>query len=323
MHYRSSIVKPSFLTAQACDRLRRIKPYSPQRLRFERLIPRKSMTIAAGIRCIDGIVLCADTEYTEGDRQKYQRTKIFGYDDSLLVTGSGWTDYMKMAFDKLYEKLLEKKAGNQREARQIVEEVILDIYSKNIASVFRLGEFNCPSFDLLIAVRCQDGDVVLLKNTETSVTISHAYESVGTGSILYNYWARYFFKFQKSMEIAGIFSLFMLEEAKSAVPGCGGGTEIACMASDLSVPREYTAYLPGGAPLTGFPQNAVDVFLDAVNLRDIGMSVAMFQNSAADLKGLIKSHFEMRARAKAGLEEMRQQQANADPKPPSKRKRKN
>jgi 20S proteasome alpha/beta subunit len=42
------------------------------------------MTIAAGIRCTDGIVLCSDTEHTEGDG-KYEKPKIFSHDEWLLA----------------------------------------------------------------------------------------------------------------------------------------------------------------------------------------------------------------------------------------------
>jgi 20S proteasome alpha/beta subunit len=43
-----------------------------------------AMTIAAGIRCTDGIVLCSDTEHTEGDG-KYEKPKIFSHDEWLLA----------------------------------------------------------------------------------------------------------------------------------------------------------------------------------------------------------------------------------------------
>jgi len=297
------------------------KPQPVFRPQGERLLKAKSMTIAAGVRCVDGIVICADTEHTEGEG-KYEKLKIFGHDDWLLVSGSGWSDYIRMAFDKLYERFLQNRAKNQRDARQAVEEVILSIYQENIASVFKVGEIGSPEISLIVGVRCLDGDVALIKTAHTSVTLSYAYEAVGIGSNVFNYWAKYFFKFQKSMEITAFFSVFILQEVKSAVPGCGGGTVVSYMPSDLSAPRSYTNFFPGGDPLAGFPQSAVNVLLDASALLNLQSSLAIFQNTAEGLKGLIKSHLEMRERAKLVFEE--ENRATPTPSlastPPKKRK---
>ena len=74
---------------------------------------------------------------------------------------------------------------------------------------------------------------------------------------------------------------------------------VCFLPSDPSSPRTYTNFLPGGDPLTGFPQTAVNVLLEAADLRDLNFSLGMFKNIAEGLKGLFRSHIEMRDRAKS------------------------
>lgn len=53
------------------------------------------MTIAAGILCSDGIIVCANTEHT-GDVNKFQAPKVISIDDRTFLTGAGATDYIPM-----------------------------------------------------------------------------------------------------------------------------------------------------------------------------------------------------------------------------------
>ena len=55
--------------------------------KHERLERSRFVTIAAGLMCSDGIIVCADTELTHGD-SKYQKTKLFAFEESLVLTGA-------------------------------------------------------------------------------------------------------------------------------------------------------------------------------------------------------------------------------------------
>jgi hypothetical protein len=255
------------------------------------------MTIAAGVRCGDGIVVCADTEHTAGEG-KYDRPKIFGHGDWLLLSGAGWSDYTKMAFDKLCERLAEARPETQADARRAVERLILNIYQENIATVFRAGEASSPEIHLIVAIRCSNQELALIKTTHTSAILSPLYEAVGVGSNVFEYWAKFFFERPRSMEVAGCFCMFILQEVKSAVPACGGGTMVCFLPTDPSTPRAHTTFLPGGEPLAGFPQTAVNVLLDAADLRELNLSLGIFGKVAENLKGFFRSRPEMRERAK-------------------------
>src|SRR6266567_8616567 len=97
----------------------------------ERLKKARSMTIAAGVVCSDGIVLAADTEHTRPFVAKYQKPKVFiSPDNNLGVTGAGTSDYIKVAFDKLCEKI--KVPSGPLEARRNVEDVIAKMHEQHI-----------------------------------------------------------------------------------------------------------------------------------------------------------------------------------------------
>jgi hypothetical protein len=59
----------------------------PFQQRPKRLSERKSMTIAAGLLCTDGLLICADTEI--GGAAKFEQRKIrHGKDDSIRPSGT-------------------------------------------------------------------------------------------------------------------------------------------------------------------------------------------------------------------------------------------
>jgi hypothetical protein len=101
-------------------------PYRPQKPYVPSI-----MTMAAGIRCSDGLVVCADTEVTEGVT-KSDRTKIWKERDFLIVTGSGTSDYIKMAFDKLAAASRVNLPNDSDTAREAVETLIHSIYEDHI-----------------------------------------------------------------------------------------------------------------------------------------------------------------------------------------------
>ena len=73
----------------------------------------EAMTIAAGFRCRDGVLLCADTEITVGSLSKEYQSKLFTINakaDSYLVY-AGCVDFA----DELVEKLQEAVKGKTGE----------------------------------------------------------------------------------------------------------------------------------------------------------------------------------------------------------------
>src|SRR5208282_3434119 len=72
----------------------------------------KAMTIALGFPCIDGIVLCSDSQVTTPGAMKYHESKIHtvawmgeGVEWTVGLTYSGNPDVMKSLFEKMSDAL--------------------------------------------------------------------------------------------------------------------------------------------------------------------------------------------------------------------------
>lgn len=288
VHNRSSIVKKNPYPLKHVVLYRR-KPQPYQIKPIERLAVAKAMTIAAGLLCSDGIVMCADTEVTAGDG-KYNRQKIFQHENWLLVSGAGWSDYIKMAFDKFCEKLIRPE--NPVAARSAIEEILLEIYDNHI---FKYSAFQhpdgTPNLALIVGIRCLDGKMALIKTRDSAAILSSHYEAVGAGANVFEYWAKFFFDRKRSMAVVGVFAMFILGEAKSAVPGCGGGTMVCFLPTDPSTPLHHTFFRD--EPLTGFPQNAINVLLESADLVNPGFAVGQFREHAMRLKGFFESQIKI------------------------------
>jgi hypothetical protein len=123
------------------------------------------------------------------------------------------------------------------------------------------------------------------------------YEAVGVGQNVFDYWAKLIFWKPRPIEVSSYFALFILREVKNAVPSCGGGTMVYPLPLDPHTPREYTRFLVDDI-LAGFPQTALNVFLDAADGCNLDFSIQMLRRSAEDVKGWFKSRAEFRERIK-------------------------
>ena len=151
------------------------------------------MTIAAGFICSDGIILCADAEQTQGE-SKYQKDKIFDWNNYLLVTGAGNSAFLTMTFDKLSDRLAETLPDNPSDARRVIEEVVLDVHEKHIFKFSGYSDPNRPSFDIIAAVRCATGELALVKTESDAAYLADMYVATGAGQPLFEYWAKYFYR---------------------------------------------------------------------------------------------------------------------------------
>jgi hypothetical protein len=146
---------------------------------------RKAVTIVAGFRCIDGLVLCTDTEHSDG-LSKFQRSKIQGYMDKDCVVrfaGAGHSDYIDMTIEKMMAAL----RGNKKyieEIKDAFEEVALDVHTRHIRPFFDMSDPNRPLVRLLAIVRLTCGDLELLKISDTTVSAVDTYDVIGSGDHL-------------------------------------------------------------------------------------------------------------------------------------------
>jgi 20S proteasome alpha/beta subunit len=220
------------------------------------------MTIAAGVLCSDGIVICSDTQITES-YSKYDRPKIWQEGNYLLVTGSGTSDFMKMAFDKLSASLKTAYPENPSDAREIIENLIRSIYEEHILPFSQSNHYAAAhlSLSLIVGIRCHNDELALVKTALTGAMLVEDYECTGNGSDVFKYWAEYFFQKKMTMEMAGYLCLFMIREAKMAVPGVGGSTQVYKLLKDTTKAKNRLTVWDDTEVLAGFPRSTVQMLM--------------------------------------------------------------
>lgn len=226
------------------------------------------MTISAGILCNDGIVICADTRITDGNL-KYDQSKVWKEGDYLLLTGSGTVDYMKMAFDKLSANLKITFPATPADAREMVESLIRSVYEEHILPFSAAGHYAASdlSLSLIVGIRCQNQELALIRTTLTGATLVEDYTCMGTGADVFKYWANYFLRRKMDMELAGYLCLFMVREAKKAVPGVGGETHVYKLVADPQKAKHKYSLWDDSEILGGFPQSTAKILFACADQR--------------------------------------------------------
>ncbi len=266
MHERSSSVKPYFLSAQA-------QVYFPHRTRrpverrcFQRVSVMKSMTIAAGIRCSDGIVICADTQHTQGN-MKFDQTKVWGVGDYLLMTGSGASNLMKMAFDKLAQEFMDNRPQDSFAARDVIENLVQSIHRQHIFPLYRVQHPSAQdmTLELIVCIRCKNGELALIDSNLTTAKIVDGYEAVGAGRDVFLYWANRFLWSRLNLELTGYLAKFFLRECKYVSSYVGGETIVATMFNSRADSKVYKVEAYEGYTLAWFPNSIVRMLLAAID----------------------------------------------------------
>jgi hypothetical protein len=97
---------------------------------------RKRMTLIAGIRCRDGIVLCADTQETEGDYrspvQKIIPISIGGH--QIIIAGSGHAGLIESFIVQVNGAIAKQCDGLDNVGlREVIESVLVEFYRNDVA----------------------------------------------------------------------------------------------------------------------------------------------------------------------------------------------
>jgi hypothetical protein len=140
------------------------------------------VTIAAGFHCTDGIVICADTELTVGDRLKLAGEKVWrtGADDlpvAVAITGAGSVPYLRMVRDKIFGSVTKNMRLN--DLRAIVEREISELHDRHL---FKFPDQALrPQVALILGLRDALGHRTVLSTADTAVTDIEHYECLEAG----------------------------------------------------------------------------------------------------------------------------------------------
>lgn len=196
------------------------------------------MTIAAGFRFSDGLLLCADSEITHGAELKTRGSKIFPYNlkesgSKAVFTFSGDVALSRLCIQKIVAALADDPP-NRRSLPMMFDTAVEQIYlfhHKHIYKHPRYGYADGPSVNLIAGMwSATDGQLGLYQSSEEAlfeVADLEAMAVTGTGSSFANYVARPLVPHGR-MGLADLITVatFALREAKDNVPGCGKSTEM-------------------------------------------------------------------------------------------------
>jgi len=188
------------------------------------------MTIAAGFKCSDGYVLCADTEMTYADlykesRAKLRARKLPNCDLYWAICGSV-VDFVNMLMGKIVEAV-EECPNNMQDIRAGIERICIEVSNTYP---------NHPPTEIpLLIHEPQTDNIKFVKLSGPVVSPVSDWVCVGTGQPLASYLIGGIYQRTMRMQDVGILAAYALTHVKRHAFGCGGASQIVMVSNDGSV----------------------------------------------------------------------------------------
>lgn len=208
----------------------------------KRLLPRrKGVTIVAGFRSYEGIVICADTQETVNNLSKSNVSKVifqpsgqYGQShalstDDLAVAFCGASDNGAFV-DKLVENAWEDaQMGTSFDEVCILIESSIEKTYKRYGQIYQTG--SCPSADLIYGVK-MFGTSKLFSASGPIVLERKTHYSGGVGYYMADFLSSRMYHDSMSLRQCVILAAYILFQAREHVDGCGGESQIAVLRDD-------------------------------------------------------------------------------------------
>lgn len=208
----------------------RIKPFLPRR---------KRVTIAAGILCRDGIVMCADSQETYGDFKwpvrKIAFPRTISGDFSILISGAGFPSAIDTATQKIFDRTAHAMP-DQRQTVQIIEDVLREIHEKDLP-YYQANDRDALQFRLLIAFNAA-GSGGLFVSDGSLLTRVDSFQIIGSGAVITNFFGHMLYRktLLDSPNIStvegSLLAAFLVHLAKSQLTSIGGQSQLATITTD-------------------------------------------------------------------------------------------
>jgi len=215
---------------------------------------RTAVTIAAGFKCTDGVVLCADTQETVGDYKKRNCAKITvkpatnpvppirlprAIDDptppeitpptpELIAgfAGAGDSSFLEKLIDKAWLQISQASSFEERCAA--LEEGVVEFYER----FWPIYPYSMkPSAELLVGLWSPE-EFELFKVIGPLVTKVNGYASIGYGGAEANSFTDRVYSKKLPISKACSVGVYVLKAVKEQVPYCGGDTHLLVMKDD-------------------------------------------------------------------------------------------
>jgi 20S proteasome alpha/beta subunit len=198
----------------------------------------KPMTIAAGFRCKDGVVLCADTEITVGATGKKYQSKLFRINTKAesFLAYTGDVEFT----NELVEKLRETTEGKTGEE---VLAAARDIYRDFWKEHYTQAPKSEKTWAHIILTAREGPKIVLWLGHGQHCYRVEKYQPLGIGEEAGEILFRPFYKPEMSVREAIYMAVYALLRAKRSVQRVGGDTQIRYVSDDW---QPYGPFLAEG-----------------------------------------------------------------------------
>jgi 20S proteasome alpha/beta subunit len=199
------------------------------------------MTIVAGFRCSDGIVLAADREVTYSDLLKVQRGTFCSVESftadgghSVVFAGAGERDYLGYFFEKVSDYI---HSGMTSDAIQkCLQEAMHEVYKTHIYPFHSVQPE--AILQMLIGVVVRGEQPTLLRAHKSLVTKAANFDSIGYGSTLAHYLAdRMVSQRTLSLREAKPIAAGIVQKVGRYVPYCSDEVEMVVIDGDAKLKK--------------------------------------------------------------------------------------
>lgn len=275
-----------------------IRPFPKPRgskpiLKPQRLPERKAVTIVAGFKSYQGVVICSDTQETVGVskhnipklRFEPAEPEAVGQDE-LAVAFCGATDngpFLDEIVDRAWEDA--QAATSFDEACEEIKRSIKNSY-KEFGRIYQRGY--CPSAELIYGVKMH-GYTKLFYGLGPAITERGNYAAGGQGIYMANFLSERLYQEHLSLRQCVILAAYVLFQCKEHVDGCGGDSHIAVLGDSGRSGRLYAGRVNALTELLKHGDQEVGRIL--MEYCDHSVSNIDFRSSA---RGIIESLVHMR-----------------------------
>ena len=237
-----------------------------------RRLPRgRAVTIVAGFKCKDGVVLCADTQETIESSKiwtpklSFEPRDMDSYDGAselmAIFAGSGEGPFVDKVVQRIWEDL--QLVATFDEACDEAETSIKKTY-KEYGQIFQPGY--CPYAKVLYGLK-MDGQSKLFQADGAIVTEKTTYSVGGIGQHLSEFLCSRMYGENLTLSQAVILASYVVLQAIEHVDGCGGDQHIAVLRNTGGSEVVDPVTLKGIAShLRGVDSESARALLVAVNL---------------------------------------------------------
>jgi 20S proteasome alpha/beta subunit len=206
-----------------------------------RLPERKPMTLIAGLKCVDGIVLAADTEestYLTRGRARKLVTRTFSQGKNkknprtvaIAIAGAGSAALIDTAVEQVFEAVSQTKGTTVRHLKTTIRDALLRFYRHDLSNYPTQNPLD-NIIDLLCGVRAANGELALYRASGPLIHTVSGFALCGSGEII-RHVVEELYQPTIAVPRAVALVLHLLNLGKRYVTGVGGDSEILTLMTD-------------------------------------------------------------------------------------------